>query len=1378
MVNAYNSIIPSTPGFGVSSNKENPAAPAVVDQSTSQLTPQTPLETAIRENLGRFIPPKIMATFRPGDISITTSEDGRHVQIQAENGLYRYALEITEFRSNGARTDFHISGLTCITKGSPRGFGGMQHMLMNLPELVNALGYRSVTMELMAGSYSQNLGETFQQMGARVTEMMGSILVNIDLQDRVAPARPQAPAEVPVEIPADIFLANPQPEQRPQIEVVQLPAASGTGDLGSLLEQGRFSLLPPEVAEYFRGAGATGDGVTTSFEVRQGPDGTSYYVFKSSNDVLEPTAETVRGRYSFCAVLKPITDAAGAVVGLEVSGIRFRDHAQVLEQLQQGAQERDARLPGTGFGGARAFFENLTEIARQAGISQIRLQPDGGNLYRYYAGIFGELNMPFTMNGVYLQVDVPARETTISLSQEVPTRAVTMRPGETARLSAGVDNYSLRGVQDFAGNRLIYMLVKGEDRPTWLYEGELQFVNDLAVERQGDSLTIRTGSSLPTRVAEVTAGGRLSLVFPDNYLPIPTDRTIDGTWEMKVDVGAERYTIKVTGDNVAIALEGRPGTEATAGRMGPFVIDDTGIYFQPYRSIDGEYFPPDYQSERVAEAPRQVANYSGLPPMPLFTIEEPTVPAATTTTLESSLAALPNLTAAERTAIANAAAANGFTQIVVPAEMAGQTVSAEALLEFAGRSRSTGSRVMLVATPENFYSIGGSGFAGSTYRFLGVDGQQVAAYELREGFRLVETANDGSRLASRLGRDISRQATQIELKIMGPFYQKLLSNQRFAQRCANLLTEGATLGVGLAGSAAMARLLDEFGVQMPALRFVLEFGAFDLSSRVFSRALGLGGSNFVQGLPGLGQLHWGSALWQTGLQLTGLDDTVLAGEIPSLGAGILASRMIFNRYVINPEGMAGRILARVGIYAMLNQVVSESGVWVADKLTNGQAGQIFDESSMIAASQHPTAMTIGSAVIGRVYASMLIDLFTDSRADYESEMADGSQRTEADAQLVLDKLSAVFLAYSAAHPRSFGEVPDLPTLSLTGPSVGTLDSNYYDGLISEVAEAFSKPDVQQVVANIIALDDAGYTGSAMGDLRQYFDGSGRLTDPEGLVSCLRSRNLAEVMRTEQHWRACFAYEMFIKLAAGGDLTAYRNQGWIDDNGEVAYDNEDVMAGLAMFEEEQGEWINGRMQELIARQSMGSELPNSPLDWALGLTTLGDQGQFVVSTDSVYYQPAITAMGAAPTPAAVVETVVGAALTAAPEDLARWLEGQNIDQTAAGWTAALSRQNMGALADANGQRGQENLPNRTAIGLFRLAYLRCLRATPDSPAVEILGAYLQALEGTATLDTSWMEKAERELALFEQLTTGEVTPDDQLRLNALCLRASLLTGTNS
>jgi len=700
------------------------------------------------------------------------------------------------------------------------------------------------------------------------------------------------------------------------------------------------------------------------------------------------------------------------------------------------------------------------------------------------------------------------------------------------------------------------------------------------------------------------------------------------------------------------------------------------------------------------------------------------------------------LTELQATEIFELANQNGFRQIVIPEGMRGQNISYELLKEFVSRPRPEGSRILLIATPENFYSIGGAGFeelrvevSQNAYRFVDGSGAEIASYRLSEGFKLEQVSNNGSALARRLERDISRQARQIELKIIGPFYQKLIANQQFANRVAGVLTEAGTLGIGLVGSHAVSAVLDEFGIQMPALRFVLEFGGFDLSARLFSRFVGLPTHNFAQGLPGLGQLHWGTTAYNLTLDAFGVaGDSILRSEIPTLGAGLLATRALFNRYIINPGGMLGRALARAGIYSMVNQVITESGVWLASRLTNGQSGQIFDETSLIAATQHPIAFNIGSYTIGRIYAGMLIDLLTDARADFERMMANATNQAETAAVALKDMLSMALITYCAAHPRSFGGVPEVPVVNFLGPATGTLDSTYYQGMIDAVRQAFANSQVQEITREIASVYNQHYGADTMNALMRYFNDSGLLIDPEGLVAWLKSENSTEISRIEDAQKDYFAYEMFIKMANGGDLTPYRNMGWIREDGEPMLEDAHVQEGLTMFLEEQRPALVERTAYLISRQNLGEELEYNPLDFLAGIITFKNGEVAINEEGNPYLEEArglLSERGIESLDAeGVVETIISSIAFADPQDITAWFASLDLDQSSSTWIEALSRDNLAGLAQAQGQLGVSNLASKEAIGLYRMLYMYYQAEAPSSPILQVLEAYLPVIEGKA------------------------------------------------
>lgn len=873
--------------YPVNQARQGTQAGQVAPLQFAEITPgsmaDVSLEQAVRDNLGRLIPPEVYRSFSPDDIHIEASLDGRHVEIKAENSQYIFSLELAEFRERGVRQDIVISGLTCQSKGAYRRLGGMEHIRANLPGLLSGLGYRRLSMQLIADSYSQRMAPVLAEMGAEVRHIGDHIIINIEVEKLLD--TPSVGAGQVRRTPAteSFSFAEPDqvvsmPEQRPQVEVVELPplviddvnpllsveipsgqtrtvtflAQDGQGnptivtaeltaitetngdpqiyirlnendfptfiredsptyygkdgivlqrqgntivamqvdampsavggirqangevqflypgsridlptivtaddkvaqeivygdakytltttaqeitvtyhgprgqdtaiqngrlgpfviqdnrvyfspfhlqdgtieayapdyspqapslqgaeliDLETIiqpaptqatedagfaaqLEQGRFSLLTPEVAQYFQGPGAAGDGVATTFERRQSETGSEYYVFKSSNDMVEPTAEGLRGRYSFCIVLKPTRDALGNIVSLEVAGIRLRDHVRVAAALAEGRSAVDPQLGGTGPGGTPDMFVGLFNLARQAGVESIKLVPDGGELFRYYSGVFERLNLPFEMNGPFMQVRVPEAEVRlpetavpevapvpqpavltpeIMLDTQNPTLSLDVRPeqprvfGIPAVDSEGNSytvNAELSAMTDFSGNRLIFVRYEGfEANPYKLVEGEPQIFGDILYQRVGDTVMVhRIGGYQATANISYPDGTTASYV-PGQLAVLTPLRVGDAARTINVTYNGTQYTAVSDSNGTSLTYRGPNGQEITVsdGRLGPFTVSREGIRLSPYYLQDGQIYA--YQADYVpSSAGQAVVNFAGAPSGVILTMSLP-----------------------------------------------------------------------------------------------------------------------------------------------------------------------------------------------------------------------------------------------------------------------------------------------------------------------------------------------------------------------------------------------------------------------------------------------------------------------------------------------------------------------------------------------------------------------------------------------------------------------------------------------------------------------------------------------------------------------------------------------------------------------------------
>jgi hypothetical protein len=400
--------------------------------------------------------------------------------------------------------------------------------------------------------------------------------------------------------------------------------------------------------------------------------------------------------------------------------------------------------------------------------------------------------------------------------------------------------------------------------------------------------------------------------------------------------------------------------------------------------------------------------------------------------------------AARITELAIAAKESGFMAVdlsalvraavgAAPGEM---QVDADKLLEFVS-GREAGAHLLVAATPQEFYSIGG--FRGSeglvcvraadgSYNFLDAEGTLLASYEMRDGYRLEQTyrIQEDTRLdrearvrrmqqielAESLERDIAPQARQMEFRILEPLYRQLgrsevrLSVARFLAEhprpvaaVLGLAGNGASLGVGSLGAAWADGLMDVLGIEMPALRFLIGFAGFDLFARLPNFVLTgqASGGLSISGLGHLGVFHLASTGYQVALNLLGVpEDSILSSGWVSLPVGALASHLLFSAFQSGRGGMGylARLVERVfpgqgagfGVAgATALQYLGEAGViLMLNSVIGDTAGWIYSEISdeyaarlqqmrAVASTITPQAYETASLFFGQTYGAMLID---------------------------------------------------------------------------------------------------------------------------------------------------------------------------------------------------------------------------------------------------------------------------------------------------------------------------------------------------------------------------------------------------------------------
>ena len=383
-------------------------------------------------------------------------------------------------------------------------------------------------------------------------------------------------------------------------------------------------------------------------------------------------------------------------------------------------------------------------------------------------------------------------------------------------------------------------------------------------------------------------------------------------------------------------------------------------------------------------------------------------------------------------------------------------VNADKLLEFISQDRSSGSRVLIAATPENFYSIGGfDGFEkvkmevrDGTYRFVNSeDGTVLAEYELRDGYKLEQTyqVQGDNRLAERLERDIARQARQLEVKILEPFYrslgesearirvrQFLANNPRVGSTAASLTLQGGMLGVGAVGAWWANGLIDALAGDDPEAlmkyapaRFIATLASFEGFSRLAEMTLSealtgripawISGPsaitpaakpNLITGVEGFGVFT--VVMHGYDLVLNGLDvseDSLLRSQWVSLPIGAVANHMLLTAFS-RPDGKLGwlargaerlfgenwakflsvwgtRALRAVGTVGAIATAMPV-GLELGATVSSWISSDVADfETDIVDAARatYPTSQNIGSFIFGETVSACFINLVSHFTTD-------------------------------------------------------------------------------------------------------------------------------------------------------------------------------------------------------------------------------------------------------------------------------------------------------------------------------------------------------------------------------------------------------------
>ncbi|MBI5699719.1 hypothetical protein HZC35_05360 [Candidatus Saganbacteria bacterium] len=438
-------------------------------------------------------------------------------------------------------------------------------------------------------------------------------------------------------------------------------------------------------------------------------------------------------------------------------------------------------------------------------------------------------------------------------------------------------------------------------------------------------------------------------------------------------------------------------------------------------------------------------------------------------------------------------------------------VNADKLLEFVSQDRSSGSRVLIAATPENFYSIGGFEGAdkielqvrGGTYRFVNnEDGTVLAEYELRDGYKLEQTyqVQGDNRLAERLGRDIARQARQLEVKILEPFYrslgesevrirvrQFLANNPWLGSAAASLTMQGSMLGAGAVGAWWANGLIDalagddpEARIKYAPVRFIATLVSFEGFSRLaemtFSELLTgqtpawISGPsaleqavnpNVITGVEGFGVFT--AVMHGYDLVLNGLDvseDSLLRSQWVSLPIGAVANHLLLTAFT-NPEGKLGwmargaeqlfgenwakflsvwgtRALKAIGTVGAIASAMPV-GLELGASVSSWISSDVADfETDIVdsARATYPTAQNVGSFIFGETVSACFINLVSRFSTDITNLITGGSEDGD-----IRDVYQAAREAMIAAESSKVEEMSQMIWQALEEAYVGYLAAN-------------------------------------------------------------------------------------------------------------------------------------------------------------------------------------------------------------------------------------------------------------------------------------------------------------------------------------------------
>ncbi|MBN2058287.1 MAG: hypothetical protein JW782_05790, partial [Candidatus Saganbacteria bacterium] len=433
----YSSLPPATPPLSAAD------AFSIAEPELAAPAPWQGVDLAVvlEENYLALLPAEVAEYFTGEAVGegITVS-----VRVQQSGGQTEYILESSNFASQGAEGHFsfqvvfvpefgpegQITSLYIDTRNFKdhqrpgHGFGGTRAYYQGLMWLNQQLGITTTT-------FTARTPELLEYFTSALTEL--GYEFESDLMNEVTIHTPVLPVAQPqnlqlVAAPAAEPFAIAPPEEAPAAVVSGLPAQEvETAGLPALLDQARFSLLPPHVAAYFQSEEAGSLGIETSFEVRQLEGGRQAIIFRSSNAIADNghqlTPADLAGRYSFSIALIMGVDPDTGESSLTLDSVVFRDHERELARLAAIEARQDGSLQmRTGFdGGISVLFENLGALARSAGIGSLSLVPNSGRLYQYYGNVAEGLGWQVSRQGAYMVFHLP--ETPAAEAPSVTTTA-------------------------------------------------------------------------------------------------------------------------------------------------------------------------------------------------------------------------------------------------------------------------------------------------------------------------------------------------------------------------------------------------------------------------------------------------------------------------------------------------------------------------------------------------------------------------------------------------------------------------------------------------------------------------------------------------------------------------------------------------------------------------------------------------------------------------------------------------------------------------------------------------------------------------------------------------------------------------------------------